>query len=258
MQTELLMIGTELLLGQVEDTNAGYLARSLATAGVDLYWKTTVGDNASRINDALQLGLSRSDTILCSGGLGPTADDITRDCVAQVLDMPLEYHADLFDVIEKRFRRFKRPLSENNRRQAFLPKGAVPIVNLEGTAPGLIAERGSKTIICMPGVPRELRRMCEGVVIPYLKWKYEIASTIHYRVLLVEDVGESRVDALIADLIQSQHNPTIGLLASAGLVRVRIAAKASSQDDALALIEPVEREIRERLAPLAPAIRVES
>ena len=90
MQTELLMIGTELLLGQVEDTNAGYLARSLATAGVDLYWKTTVGDNASRINDALQLGLSRSDTILCSGGLGPTADDITRDCVAQVLDMPLD------------------------------------------------------------------------------------------------------------------------------------------------------------------------
>ncbi len=251
------MIGTELLLGQIQDTNASYMAKILAEAGIDLYWKTTVGDNSARIGEALRAGLQRSDAVLCSGGLGPTVDDITRDCVAETLGAPLEYHEDLFKVIEERFRAFNRPLSENNRRQAFLPRGAAPIANLNGTAPGIIAETGDKVVVCMPGVPHELRAMFDGVVIPYLQWKYDVRSTIHYRVLLVPNVGESRVDYAIADLIETQHNPTIGLLASPGVVRVRITAKAPSRKTALAMIRPVEKEVRSRLAGLTDTIDVE-
>lgn len=257
MQAELLMIGTELLLGQIQDTNAAYMARGLAEAGVDLYWKTTVGDNAARITEALRAGLGRSDAVLCSGGLGPTMDDITRECVAEALGMPLEYHEDLYRVIVERFRSFNRPIPENNRRQAYLPRGAAPIANLNGTAPGIIAESDARVIICMPGVPVELQAMFDGVAVPYLKWKYDIRETIHYRVLRVYNMGESRVDFAIADLIESHANPTIGLLASPGVVRVRIAAKAPSTELARALIAPVEELVRERLADLTDAIDVE-
>lgn len=257
MQAELLMIGTELLLGQIQDTNAAYLARGLAGAGVNLFWKTTVGDNPTRITEALHTGLRRSDAVLCSGGLGPTMDDITRECVAEALGAPLEYHEDLYQVIVERFRSFNRPISENNRRQAQLPRGAAPIANLNGTAPGIIAESGDRVIICMPGVPVELHAMFEGVVVPYLKWKYDIRETIHYRVLRVQNVGESRVDYAIADLIESHSNPTIGLLASPGLVRVRITAKAPSIESARTLIAPVEKAVRKRLASLTDAIDVE-
>ena len=257
MRAEILMIGTELLLGQIEDTNATYMSRALAAAGIDLYWKTTVGDNADRITDALQRGLERSDAVLCSGGLGPTADDITRECVAHVLDAPLEYHDDLFQVIVERFRHRNRPLSENNRRQARLPRGAAPIANPNGTAAGLIAEHGARAIICMPGVPSELRPMLDGVVIPYLCWKHQIRSTIHYRVLKVYGMGESRVDAVISDIISGQSNPTVGLLASRDAVRVRITARAATTEEAETLITPIDALVRQRLAGLADGIEPE-
>ena len=251
MQSEILMIGTELLLGQIQDTNATYMARALATSGINLYWKTTVGDNAARINDALRLGLERSDAILCSGGLGPTVDDITRDCVAEVMGMPLEYHDDLYQVIAERFRHRNRPLSENNKRQALLPRGAVPIHNPNGTAPGLIAESDKGVIICMPGVPHELKPMLDTVVIPYLCWKFNIHCTIHYRVLKVYGMGESRVDDAISDIINNNSNPTVGLLASRDAVRVRITACAATKDDAETLIEPIDALVRQRLEGLA-------
>jgi len=254
VQTEILMIGTELLLGQIEDTNATYMARTLAANGVNLYWKTTVGDNAGRIIDALRLGLSRSDVILCSGGLGPTVDDITRDCVAEVLDAPLEYHSDLFEVIAERFRRRNRPLSENNKRQAMLPRGAAPIHNANGTAPGLIAESEKGVIACMPGVPHELKPMLDNIVIPYLSWRFHIRNVIHYRVLKVRGMGESRVDAAIGDLIAKQSNPTVGLLASPEAVRVRITARAATVEQAEAIIDPIDAAVRMRLEGLAACI----
>ena len=257
VRAEILMVGTELLLGQIQDTNATYMARALATSGINLYWKTTVGDNAGRINDALRQGLARSEIILCSGGLGPTVDDITRDCVAEVMDMPLEYHADLYQVIAERFRNRNRPLTDNNKRQAMLPRGAVPISNSNGTAPGLIAESDKGIIICMPGVPHELKAMLDGVVIPYLCWKFEIKRTIHYRVLKVYGMGESRVDEAIGDMINANTNPTIGLLASREAVRVRIAARAATQEDAETLIEPVDVLVRQRLEGLAAGIDCE-
>lgn len=256
-QAEILMIGTELLLGQIQDTNATYMARALAASGVNLYWKTTVGDNHGRICDALRTGLVRSDVILCSGGLGPTADDITRECVAEVMDMPLEYHDELYQVIVERFRHRNRPLSENNKRQAMLPHGATAIPNPNGTAPGLIAESERGAIVCMPGVPFELKPMLDDVVIPYIRGKFEISSTIHYRVLKVYGMGESRVDQAICDIINSQSNPTVGLLASLDAVRVRIAACAADAQKADVLIDPIDALVRERLAGLAGGIEQE-
>ena len=256
-RAEILMIGTELLLGQIQDTNATYMARALATAGINLYWKTTVGDNVERINSALRLGLARSEVILCSGGLGPTVDDITRDCVAGVMDMPLEYHDDLYQVIVDRFRHRKRTLSVNNKRQAMLPHGAAPIANPNGTAAGLIAEPPKGIIICMPGVPHELKPMLDGVAIPYLCWKFGIKRTIHYRVLKVYGLGESRVDDTIGDIINNSTNPTIGLLASREAVRVRIAARAATKADAEILIDPVDALIRKRLEEAASGIDCE-
>lgn len=257
MRAEILMIGTELLLGQIEDSNAGRIARALAANGVNLYWKTTVGDNHARLCDALERGLERSDAILCSGGLGPTQDDITRECVAQVLGTPQDYHEDLFQVIVERFRNRNRPLSDNNRRQAMLPRGAAPIHNPNGTAPGIIAECDRGVIICMPGVPVELDAMLHGAAIPYLRWKFGVAHTIYYRVLKVHGMGESRVDAAMGDMIAALENPTVGLLASPDAVRVRIAARAPDRVAAETLIAPVAEEIKRRLAPLATALAFE-
>lgn len=254
---EILMIGTELLLGQIQDTNATYMAHALAASGINLYWKTTVGDNAGRIKEALNLGLSRSQAVLCSGGLGPTVDDITRECVAEVMGMPLEYHDDLFQVIVERFRHRNRPLPENNKLQAMLPRGAAPISNPNGTAPGLIADSNKGLIICMPGVPHELKPMLDGVVIPYICWRFDIRRTIHYRVLKVYGLGESRVDEAIGDIINTSSNPTIGLLASRDAVRVRITACAATREDADALIDPVDTLVRQRLEGLASGMDYE-
>lgn len=255
MQTEIISIGTELLLGQIVDTNAAYMAAALAEKGIPLYWKTTVGDNAGRLEEALHHALQRSDAIFCCGGLGPTVDDITRDCVARVLNEPLEFHPRLYSEIEGRMQSFRKgPVPENNKRQAFLPRGARAIHNSCGTAPGLIAERDGHVIICMPGVPRELEAMMDSDAIPYLVERFNIHQTILHQTLIVRTLGESRVDALIADLMEEAANPTIGLLASPGKVQIRMTACAPDKEAALALIKPLEEKIRLRIAPHEDAL----
>lgn len=250
MQTEILMIGTELLLGQIQDTNAAFMAQVLAENGINLYQKTTVGDNPARIKTALEGALSRSGVVLCSGGLGPTEDDITRECIAELLDRPLEYHEDLFEAIVARFAHLRSRITENNKRQALLPRGARAIPNPNGTAPGLLVEDERGTIICMPGVPSELKPMLTDQVIPYLRQRFGLSGLLHYRVLKVCGIGESRVDDLIGDLITGSSNPTIGLLAYPDAVRIRIAARAESLEAANALIDPVERAVEARLPGL--------
>ena len=251
MQCELLMIGTELLLGQVADTNAAYMGRQLAENGVNLYQKTTVGDNPARIVGALNDALARADVVLCSGGLGPTEDDITRECVAEALGWPLEYHAELYNAILARFSRLGREITENNKRQAMLPRGAEAIENPHGTAPGLIAESDRGVIICMPGVPHELKPMLDERVIPWLKRRFGVSGVLRYRSLKVCGLGESRVDALMGDLILSGANPTVGLLAGPDGVVVRIAARAETAEAAEALMDPVEAEVQKRLGGIA-------
>lgn len=249
-QAEILMIGTELLLGQIEDTNATHISQVLADNGINLYQKTTVGDNHDRICDALREALSRSDVVLCSGGLGPTEDDITRECVAEVMDRPLEYHEEIFELIESMFARYNLRLTENNKKQAMVPRDATMIENPNGTAPGLLVDDARGIIICMPGVPRELKAMLSDSVIPYLRDKFDLSDTIHYRVLKICGIGESHVDNTIGDLITDSKNPTVGVLANPLSVRIRIAAKAGDVAAADALIDPVDAEIRRRFPKL--------
>lgn len=250
MNAEIVMIGTELLLGQIVDTNAAHMGRVLAEHGIGLYHKTTVGDNRARIAKVLESALGRADAVLTSGGLGPTEDDLTREAVSDVFGRPLEFRQDAYDALAARFARMRRPITENNRKQALAPAGATLIPNPNGTAPGLICgdERGE--VICMPGVPRELYAMLEESVIPHLREKHGLKGGLYHRVLKVCGVGESWVDAQMGDLMARLENPTIGVLASPEWVRIRITARADTEEEAQARIAVVENQIRERMPGL--------
>ena len=243
---EIISIGTEILLGEIVDTNATFIARKLRDAGIDLYRKTTIGDNSSRIAQAVQQALERNDIIITTGGLGPTIDDATREGVAMALGVETEFHDELWEQIQARFKRFDRTPTENNKRQAYLPQGAIAIENPVGTAPSFMVEKNSHTIISLPGVPREMEYLLEKVVLPYLRESYQIHGIIKARVLHTAGVGESQIDDLISDL-EELHNPTIGLAAHSGQVDVRITAKADTEEQADDLIDKVECEVRKRL-----------
>lgn len=250
MNAEIVMIGTELLLGQIVDSNAAHIGRVLAENGIGLYQKTTVGDNRRRIADALRTALDRSDVVLTSGGLGPTEDDLTREAVSDVFGRPLETRPDLIKELEARFAFLRRPLTENNKKQAMAPQGAAIIPNPNGTAPGIICgdERGD--IICMPGVPHELHAMLADSVLPYLRQKHGLKGVIHHRVLKVCGVGESWVDSKMGDLMARLENPKIGVLASPDVVRIRISARAESIEAAERMIDEVDAQVRARLPGL--------
>ena len=249
MKAEIVAVGTELLLGQIVDTNSAHIAQQLTTVGLDLHFKSTVGDNLERIKSTLQTALRRSDIIITTGGIGPTLDDLTREAAAEVLNKPLVFQPYLFEQISDFFRRLGRTASENNRKQAYIPEGAVPIENPVGTAPGFIAEQDGKAIISVPGVPHEMRYFMEHSVMPYLRQKLGIREVIVSRVLKLFGIGESVVDDRIKDLIEKGANPTIGLLAHTqiGEIHIRLTAKAADEASAAALNAPLETEIRNRL-----------
>ena len=248
MHAEIVMIGTELLLGELVDTNANRLAKSLREIGLDLYYKTTVGDNATRITEVLNLALDRSDVIITSGGIGPTVDDMTRQAVAAATGRKLIYSADLEAQIAARFRSFGREMAENNKRQAYLPEGAMPLSNPVGTAPCFLCEdmQGRGAVISLPGVPRELEYMMDKKVLPLLIERMGGTKVTRIRILRTCAVGESNVDRAIGDLMTTK-NPTIGLAAHAGQTDVRITAKADTEDAADELVATVEDEVRRRL-----------
>jgi nicotinamide-nucleotide amidase len=248
MHAEIVMIGTELLLGELLDTNANRLAKALREIGLDLYYKTTVGDNEERITEVLNLALDRSDIIITSGGIGPTVDDMTRQAVANATGRKLVYSTDLEAQIAARFQSFGREMAENNKRQAYIPEGALPLANPVGTAPCFLCEdiRGRGFIISLPGVPRELEYMLGKKVIPLIVERMGGAKVTKVRVLRTCAVGESNVDRVIGDLMTAS-NPTVGLAAHAGQTDVRIAAKAETDAQADALIAPLEAELRRRL-----------
>ena len=243
---EIITIGTEILLGEIVDTNARYLARAMRDMGIDLYRKLTVGDNVERIAQALRQGMERSDIIITTGGLGPTVDDPTRQAFAQAMGVETEFHPELWEQIQARFRRYGRVPTENNRRQAHLPKGALAVENPVGTAPAFIVEFADQALIALPGVPREMEHLMQIEVIPYLRKRFQLNGLIKMRALHTAGVGESQIDELIGDL-EALDNPTVGLSAHSGQVDVRITAKAESEAEADALIERVEAEIRSRL-----------
>ena len=247
MRAEIVSVGSELLLGQVVDTNAAFIARQLAALGLDLFHKTTVGDNLGRVATALETALARADVVITTGGLGPTEDDVTREAVARATGRELEFHAELLGQIEAFFRTRGLPLSPSNRKQAYIPRGAIPMPNPVGTAPCFVLEEGGHTLIVLPGVPREMEYLLRTAALPHLRSRYGLQAAIVSRLVRVAGVGESRVGELLADLMAKGANPTVGTMAHPGQVDVRIAAKAPDEAVARALIAPVEADIRTRL-----------
>lgn len=246
MNAEIISIGTELLLGEIVDTNAAHVARALRDIGLDLWWVSAVGDNEERIADLVRQACARSDVVLTTGGLGPTVDDPTREAVARATGRPLEYRPDLWEQIEARFARFRRRPTENNKRQAYVPQGALALENPVGTAPCFIVETETSVIISLPGVPREMEHMLAHVVIPYLREKFQLTGVIKAKILRTVGIGESLVDEKVGEF-EKLSNPTVGLAAHAGQTDVRITAKAASEAEADALIAAVEQPVRARL-----------
>lgn len=243
---EIVTIGTELLLGETVDTNTRYIARALRDAGVDLYRTSTIGDNPERIAQIIGEGMQRAEIIITTGGLGPTVDDPTRDALALAVGVETEFREDLWEQIQERFQRYGRKPTSNNRRQAYVPKGALAIENAVGTAPAFIIETNKHAIVALPGVPREMEHLMQHKVLPYLKDRYDISGVIKARVLHTSGVGESQIDERIGDL-EELSNPTVGMAAHAGQVDIRITAKATSEKEATDLIQDVEDQLRERL-----------
>jgi len=246
MHAEIVSIGSELLLGQIVDTNAAFIARHLAAIGLDLFHKVTVGDNLGRAAEALETALGRAHVVITTGGLGPTGDDVTRDAAAQAMRRDLVLVPELLTQIEAFFRARGFRLSPSNRKQAYIPRGAVPLPNPVGTAPCFIVEQGDRALISLPGVPREMEHLLLTQVIPYLRERYHLRGTIAFRILRVCGLGESRVGEIVGDFMADGSNPTVGTMAHLGQVDVRIAAKGTDEA-ARALITPVEAEIRARL-----------
>jgi len=249
MIAELIFVGTELLLGEILNTNASFISRHLAALGIDVYHQQVVGDNAGRLERVLREALERSDVVITSGGLGPTMDDITREVAAAVAGRPLELNQDVLAALQAFFARRGRPMPENNRRQAMVPRGATVLPNDRGTAPGLIIPApGDKAIIALPGPPNELCPMFEQQVIPYLTKRLGGAPlTLVTRTLRFVDIGESTVEDVLKDLIRNQTDPSVAPYAKLGEVHLRLATKAPDRATGLARIAQVENEIRRRL-----------
>ncbi len=243
---EIITIGTELLLGETVDTNTRFIARTLRGLGVDLYRTLTVGDNAERIAEAVKQAAGRAEIIITTGGLGPTVDDPTRQAIAQAVHADLEFHPELWDQITKRISRYGRTASENQKRQAYIPAGAMVIENPVGTAPAFIAELGKSLVICLPGVPREMETLLTQSILPFLKKRFDLHEVISVRTLHASGIGEGALDELIGDL-ELLANPTVGLTAHSGIVDIRIAAKAQGMAEADQLIAGIEKDVRTRI-----------
>jgi competence/damage-inducible protein CinA-like protein len=243
---EIITIGTEILLGEIVDTNTRHIALTLRNLGVDLYRTVTIGDNVERIATAIRESIQHNDVVITTGGLGPTVDDPTREAVARALGVETEFREDLWQQVVRAISKYGRKPAENQRRQAVVPRGAVGVRNPVGTAPALIIETGRTAIICLPGVPHEMEHILHESIIPYLQKRYDLRHRIKVRVLHCAGLGEGTIDEKIGDL-ETLTNPTVGLAAHTGVVDVRIAAKAETEAQADALISQIEQDIRSRL-----------
>lgn len=243
---EIITIGTEILLGEIVDTNTRHIALTLRDLGVDLYRTVTIGDNLERIATAIRESVARNDIVITTGGLGPTVDDPTRQAVARALGLETEFREELWQQVVAAVSRYGRQPEENQKRQAVVPKGAIAVLNPVGTAPAFIVETARCAVISLPGVPHEMEHILDESVIPYLQRRYTLRERIKVRVLHCAGLGEGSIDEKIGDL-ELLTNPTVGLAAHTGIVDVRIAAKAETEERAAALIADIERQVRDRL-----------
>ncbi len=246
-RAEIITIGTEMLLGQLLDTNTSVIAQALYDAGMDVHRETTVGDNEERIAAAVRDALSRADVVVCAGGLGPTVDDMTRAAIASAVDRQLVADAESMRHLESLFSRLNRPMTENNRIQAHFPEGAAVFPNPHGSAPGFVVESDGHAVLALPGPPRELVPMLRDHAIPWIERRYASGAIFVTRVLRTAGAGESDLDARVADLFRSQKNPSIAMLAHPGIVDVKLTAKAATRAEAETMIDELEPIVRARL-----------
>ena len=244
MTAEIICVGTEILLGDILNTNCRYLSRELAAMGIEMYYQITVGDNEERLLKTLEESLNRSDIVICTGGLGPTEDDITKEVCAKYFGYELELHKPSLDAMIERFKHMNRVPTKNNEKQAYFPKEAYILKNDNGTAPGCIMEKEGKMIVVLPGPPKEMESMFENYVKPYLSKLTD--DVIESEVLRIIGVGESKVENDILDIIDSQTNPTIATYAKGYECTLRITAKAKSVEEAKELIKPMSDEMKRR------------
>ncbi len=244
MVVELVSVGTELLLGNIVNTNAAFLAEQCAALGLSCYYQSVVGDNVDRLKGILATALERADIIILSGGLGPTSDDLTKETAANVMGMPLVMDRHSLERIEVFFKTRNLEMTDNNKKQALVPRGAVVLDNDNGTAPGLILEKGKKRMILLPGPPNELRPMFVNSVKPYLE---AIEPGIIYsKTVKICGMGESKVATVIGDLIEGQTNPTVAPYAKTGEVHLRVTARAMDEKEAKQLVKPMVKELKNR------------
>ena len=243
---EIITIGTEILLGEIVDTNTRYIAQTLRGMGVDLYRTITIGDNVDRIAEAIRHSMERAEIVITTGGLGPTVDDPTREAVAKAVGVETEFREDLWEQVVAVISRYGRKPSENQRRQAYVPKGSIAIPNPVGTAPCFIVETDRNAVISLPGVPNEMEHILHESIIPYLQKRFNLDEIIKIRILHCAGQGEGMIDEKISDL-EMLSNPTVGLAAHTGVVDIRIAAKAKNEADADEKIARIEQQVRERL-----------
>ncbi len=246
MRAEIVAIGTEILLGQIPNTNARWISERLAGIGVDVLHHQAVGDNVERIVEALRLALSRADVVIATGGLGPTQDDVTREALARLAGVPLERWPELEERLRARWAATGREMPPSNLVQADVPRQARVIEPKRGTAPGLVLEVGGGRVYALPGVPAEMEEMMEGTVLPELAALAGPAALVS-RTLRCVGIPESRVAELLDDLFRTRTNPTVAFLAGGGEVQVRLTAKAAGREEAEALLAPVAEEVRARL-----------
>ncbi len=247
MIVEVINTGTELLLGDILNTNFQYLSKALNQKGFDVLYQTTVGDNETRLREVLKIAIARADIIVTTGGLGPTRGDITKEMVASALDLPLELDQETLEKINQFFIHRGICMPENNVKQAMIPQGAHILKNDAGTAPGLAVEADDKLIILLPGPPNEMKHVCTEQMLPFLEEHFSQQGIIHSKVLRLKGIGESTVAEKLDDIIMSQTNPTIAIYARSGEIIIRITAKSIDYAMAEAMIAEMEAEVRKRL-----------
>lgn len=242
MKAEIITVGTEILLGDIVNTNSQFLAKELASLGLDVYYQSTVGDNESRLMDTLNESLDRSDIIITTGGLGPTNDDITKEVAAKCFNQELVFYNDIWKDIKQYFEKIGVEPTENNKKQAYFPKDCIILNNSNGTAPGAILKKENKMIIVLPGPPKEMIPMFNNELKKHLEnlTDYKLIS----RTLRFFGIGESELEDKLSDIINNQTNPTIAPYAKEGEVTLRITAKSYTKDDADNLIDEVENKIK--------------
>lgn len=241
MRAEILCVGTELLLGDIVNTNAVFLSRELARVGINVFRQSVVGDNAERLKSCLQYALEQSDLVITTGGLGPTYDDLTKETVAELFGLEMELNEKSLREIEAFFARIDRPMTENNKKQALMPRGAIVLPNANGTAPGLIVEGHGKTVVLLPGPPREMKPMFTDSALPYLTRNSHqtlVSHNVH-----IFGLGESHVESMLRQRMEELTNPTIAPYAKDGEMLLRITAAAASEEEADEMISPLLDEV---------------